>query len=90
LKVPFNITRAALRWLLPTILALAPVSRGLAVDPRDEAPSPEEVVPPVDPGEGDEVPEEMIEFLMMMELLDDYGDAIDVEVEMQDGENEKQ
>jgi len=43
----------------------------------------------VDPTADDEVPEEMVEFLLMMDLLDDYGDAIDVEVEMDDQEEEK-
>lgn len=54
-----------------------------------EAPSPEETVPPVGPGDGEEVPEEMVEFLLMMELLDDYGDVIDVEVEVSDEEQKE-
>lgn len=89
MKVLSNISGALLRGLLLTLFVFAPSLRGMAEEPRVEAPSPEETVPPVGPGDGEEVPEEMVEFLLMMELLDDYGDVIDVEVEVSDEEQKE-
>ena len=90
MKVPSNIPGALLRWVLLSMLTLAPGMSGLADEPK-ETPVPVEEKPVSDPTkEGDEeVPAEMVEFLLMMDLLDDYGDAIDVEVEMDDQEKGK-
>ena len=86
MKVPSNIPGALLRWLLLSGLAITPAVSGLAEEPKESSPLTEDKPPPVDPTADDEVPEEMVEFLLMMDLLDDYGDAIDVEVEMDDQE----